>query len=97
MDLEVLLSSSCRRKILKVLSQVERTNVMDLVCKVNSTYTQVNPNLRILEREGIITDAHLGRIRIIILNEKNEKTSLLLQALRILERTVNDNNRPYEG
>ena len=85
MDLERVLASSCRRRILKVLWRIGRANVMELVRKVNSTYSQVNPNLKILREEGIIFDEHFGRMRIIRLNKENPKTALLLEALRILE------------
>ena len=84
MDLETVLASSCRRRILKVLSRAGRVNVMRLVRKVNSTYSQVNPNLRILSEEGIIIDEHFGRMRVIRLNKENPKTDVLLQALKIL-------------
>ena len=85
MDLETLLASSCRRKILRVLSNRARTNVMALVRKVNSTYNQVNSNLQILQKEGIVFDERFGRMRVIRLNKKNPRTARLLQALRILE------------
>jgi len=85
MDLETLLASSCRRKILRVLLSSGRTNVMELVRKVNSTYNQVNSNLQILQKEGIIFDEHFGRMRVIRLNRENPRTLLLLQALKILE------------
>jgi len=84
MELEAVLASACRRRILKVLSRAGRVNVMALVRKVNSTYSQVNPNLRILEEEGIIIDEHFGRMRVIRLNKENQKTTILLQALKIL-------------
>ena len=71
MDLETLLSSSCRRRILRVLARNGRTNVMELVRKVNSTYNQVNLNLQILQKEGIIFDEHFGRMRVIRLNREN--------------------------
>jgi len=85
MNLETLLSSSCRRKILKALLRSKPTNVMELVRKVNSTYNQVNSNLQILQKEEIIFDEHFGRMRVIRLNRENPRTQLLLQALKILE------------
>ncbi len=81
----MVLASACRRKILRVLRRVEGTYVMDLVREVNSTYSQVNPNLKILETEYLIVDEHLGRLRWIKLNRENPKTERLLQALRLLE------------
>ena len=58
---------------------------MALVRKVNSTYNQVNSNLHILQKEGIVFDEHFGRMRVIRLNKENSRTRLLLQALKMLE------------
>ena len=58
---------------------------MALVRKVNSTYNQVNSNLHILQKEGIVFDEHFGRMRVISLNKENSRTRLLLQALKMLE------------
>ena len=80
------MASSCRQKILETLSKVGHTYIMDLVRKVNSTYTEVNRNLGILEKEGIVTSEHYGRIRIIRLNRENPKTEAILKALKILKR-----------
>jgi DNA-binding transcriptional ArsR family regulator len=96
MDLEKLLASSCRRKILTVLWKINKANIMDLVFKVNSTYSQVNPNLKILAEEGIVSDERCGRMRIIRLNKENPKTTLLLQALKILD-TTGDYNPPIRN
>lgn len=60
---------------------------MELVRKVNSTYNQVNSNLQILQKEGIVFDEHFGRMRVIRLNKENQRTALLLQVLKILETT----------
>jgi len=86
----MILASSCRRRILKVLWRTGKANVMELVRKVNSTYSQVNPHLHILQKEGIISDERCGRMRIIRLNKENPRTTILLQALKLLEApTVN--------
>ena len=90
MDLGALLASSCRRKILKVLWKTGSFNVMSLVRKVNSTYSQVNQHLQILQKENVIFDEHYGRTRLIKLNKENPKTTLLLQALKILETPTNN-------
>jgi len=96
MDLDVLLASSCRRRVLRVLWRIGRANVMELVRRVNSTYSQVNPNLQILQKEGIISDEHFGRMRIIRLNKANPKTTILLQALKLLE-TPRANTQPTKN
>jgi len=62
------------------------THVTNLVRIINSTYNQVNRNLQILEKEGIIKTQHYGHIRIIELNAENPKTQALLKALQILDR-----------
>jgi DNA-binding transcriptional ArsR family regulator len=85
LELKKLLASSLRQKILKSLSERKEINVMGLVRRINSTYNEVNRNLTILEREGIITDARCGRMRLIRLNRENPKTVLLLQVLKQLE------------
>jgi hypothetical protein len=86
LDLEVVLASSCRRRIIKVLSVSGSTNVMQLVRQTNSTYNQVNIHLGILASEGIVFDRHSGRMRWICLNKDNPKTGLLLKALAILKQ-----------
>jgi hypothetical protein len=61
---------------------------MKLVRIVNSTYNEVDRNLRILEREGILTQRYAGHNRIIRLNFKTEKTLVLLKLLKIREGSV---------
>jgi hypothetical protein len=60
---------------------------MRLIVGVNSKYPQVNFELQILQKEGIIIDKHIGRMRIISLNRENPKTGVLLQALKLLHST----------
>jgi hypothetical protein len=69
---------------------------MDLVRKVNSTYCQVNMNIQILEKEGIVSSYHYGRMRIIILRNDNPKTVKILKALKILKNTVLDRKHNLE-
>ena len=87
MDLEDLLASSCRRKIIKYLAENGSTNVMQLISGIRGKYPQTNVELQILQREDIITDGHVGRMRIIRLNKENPKTGVLLQALQLLHST----------
>ena len=60
---------------------------MKLVRTVNSTYNEVNRNLRILEGAGLITQQRIRRKRIIRLKLENKKTLAVLKALKILETT----------
>jgi len=73
------------------LASVGQTHMMDLVRKVNSTYTQVNRNLQILEQEDIVVSRFYGRMRMIRLNHENPKTEAILKALRILRRQAKPN------
>lgn len=84
MDSRRLIASSCRQKILETLSKLGETHVMNLVRRANSTYTQVNRNVQILEKEGIVKVRSVGRLRMIRLNRENLKTNALLKALTIL-------------
>ncbi len=84
MDSKRLIASSCRQKILETLSKVGETHLMDLVRRVNSTYVQVNRNLQILEKEGVIYVRHIGRLKMIRLNPDNPRTDVILKALRML-------------
>lgn len=89
LDLKKLLASSCRQKILKELESSNEINVMALVSRTNSTYNEVNRNLKILEQEGIIINKRYRRLRLIKLNQKNSKTKLLIQVLKALDSESN--------
>ena len=96
MDLRKVLASTLRQNILKELSETREIRVMKLVDAVNSTYNELNRNLEILEKEGIITNDYRvkvkhGKVRVIRLNRDNPKTKILLQALKMLD---NENNIP---
>jgi DNA-binding transcriptional ArsR family regulator len=77
---------------LKELSNVKKIHIMGLARNVNSTYVEVNRNVKILEKEGIVTDQRVGRMRVIRLNRENPKTTLLLKALKILSTQTKTNN-----
>jgi predicted transcriptional regulator len=90
LELRKLLASSLRQNILKVLSEKREIQVMKLVSSVGSTYNELNRNLSILEKEGIIINEYRvkvrhGKVRMIRLNRDNSKTKLLLEALKTLD------------
>jgi predicted transcriptional regulator len=86
LDLKRLLASTCRQKILEVLSHVGQTYMMDLVRRLNSDYTQVSRNVAIFAKEGVVTIIACGRMKIIRLNREKPKTVALLKALEILRK-----------
>jgi len=62
--------------------------VTNLVRLVNSTYNQVDRNLRILEEEGIIGIKRYGRMKMIELKLENPRTQTLLKTLHQLENSA---------
>lgn len=88
MKLKQIIASSCRQKILLALSKTERTHVTNLVRIINSTNNQVNRNLQILEKEGIIKTRRYGHMRMIELNVENPKIQPLLKALHMLDKPI---------
>jgi hypothetical protein len=86
--LEQIIASSCRQKILMALSKTKKTHVTNLVRIINSTYNQVDRNLRILDKEGGIKTTHYAHVRIIALDLENPKTLILLKALEMLDRPI---------
>jgi DNA-binding transcriptional regulator YhcF (GntR family) len=59
--------------------------MMKLVRVTNSTFNEVDRNLRILEEAGFITQRRTKQKRVISLNAENKKTSTMLETLRVLE------------
>ncbi len=91
MELRMVLASSLRQKILTVLAQKHEMQIMRLVSSTGSTYNELNRNLVLLEREGIVINSYpvrvrRGRVRVIRLNKENPKTGVLLKALKTLEQ-----------
>ncbi|MCL5877776.1 MAG: hypothetical protein M1540_08205 [Candidatus Bathyarchaeota archaeon] len=84
MDLEELISSSCRRKIIKYLAENGPTNIMRLVLGTRGKYPRINSELQILQRENIVVDQHKDRMRIIKLNKESPNAVLVIQALKVL-------------
>jgi hypothetical protein len=55
---------------------------------INSTYNEVDRNLRILEREGLVNQRRIGHKRIVRLNLKNKNTLVILEILKLLKGSV---------
>ena len=91
MDINKLLASSGRRRILKTLSKNQTVAIMKLVQDANSTYNEVQRNLGILESENLIIQEYSGRKRLLRLNYQNQNTLLLLKILRILDSPIDLN------
>jgi len=86
MKLTQIMASSCRQKIIEKLAELKQTHIMDLVRKVNSTYGQVDRNVQVLVKEGIVESYKYDRLRLIKLNFDHPKTKAILKALKILRQ-----------
>jgi hypothetical protein len=67
---------------------------MKLVSSVGSTYNELNRNLLLLEKEGLITSEYQvkvrhGKVRVIRLNKENPKTLVLLGVIKTLDKEAN--------
>lgn len=90
MNLSKVIASCLRQNILRELSKVREIRMMKLNDTLRSTYVELNRNLLLLQREGIVTNdyrmpAGQGKVRIVRLNTDNRKTKILLEALKLLD------------
>ena len=90
MHLREILASTCRQRILEALARVDETHMMELVRKTNSTYKQIDRNLKILVKENLVSIRRLGRIKAIQLSRESERTRTLLKALYTLNRPIHN-------
>ncbi len=94
MELDQIIASTCRQKVLIALSKVKKTNVTDLVRTTNSTYNQIRMNLEILKKEGVVQIQPCGNMKIVSLDTASLKTKKLLKALQALNLI---DNQSYRG
>lgn len=85
-----IFASTCRVNMLKILAKKGETNIMDLVHKTNSTWSEVNRNIKFFESLGIVETRFCKNRRLIKLKKNNAKVESILKALRILEMTTLD-------
>jgi len=88
LNLKQIIAFSCRQKMLLAPSRIKRTHLSNLIRVINSTYNQVNRNLRILVKEDIIRIRQYGHMKMIQLNNENPETQILLEALHMLDRPI---------
>lgn len=62
---------------------------MKIVRKTNSTWSEIDRNIKLLEHAGIVESRFHGKKRLIKLNNQ-EDTIAILKALKILEMTTLD-------
>lgn len=84
-NVQKVFASICRIKILKTLATEGETNIMSLVRKTNSTWTEVDRNIKFLENARIVESRFLQNQRLIKLKENSDKVETVFKALRMLE------------
>lgn len=84
--MEKLFASTCRVRILKALSRKGETNIMDLVHQTNSTWLEIDRNIRLLKKMEIVDTRFCQNRRLIKLNKKEDRVEVVLKALRMLEK-----------
>jgi DNA-binding transcriptional ArsR family regulator len=78
MDIESVLRSKARLKILKLLMQTELLNTSEIVKQVRVSHSKAKEHLKILEDEGILTHRMYGRrIRLHRFNEFSSKAKAI--------------------
>jgi len=77
MNVEDVISSKLRMKILKILFNVGELNVSEIARRLRINYLSANNHLKILEDEGIVQRKMFGRIRLYRVNEQSPKTKAL--------------------
>jgi DNA-binding transcriptional ArsR family regulator len=83
--MEKVFASTCRIKILKTLAEVKETHIMDLVRKTNSTWSEVDRNIKILEGLKLVESRYCQNRRLIKLNRSGGTAVVILDILKRLE------------
>lgn len=96
MNLSKVIASCLRQNILRELSRTREMRMMKLNDNLRSTYVELNRNLLLLQREGIVMNeyrepAGQGKVRIVRLNRDNPKTKILIEVLKILDDEDSNN------
>jgi DNA-binding transcriptional ArsR family regulator len=87
MELEEVLSSKTRIKILKLLNQQGQRNVSDIARRIKINYTATDKHLQLLESEGILKLYRYGqRFRLYSFNETSEKAKAIQNLIRVWEQ-----------
>ncbi|MCS7097019.1 MAG: winged helix-turn-helix domain-containing protein [Candidatus Methanomethylicia archaeon] len=77
MEIEEILTSKGRIKILKLLTMERELNISEIMKQTGLSYASVNRHLEELKRGNIIIEKKFGRIRIFRINDK----SVIVKAL----------------
>ncbi|MGC9072382.1 MAG: winged helix-turn-helix domain-containing protein [Acidilobus sp.] len=85
MDLERLLSSKGKVRVLKVLLNEGQANITRIVKETGLNHALVERHLRDLVDMGIVQERRYGRMRVFIVDLRDPKVSGLYEVIRQLE------------
>jgi DNA-binding transcriptional ArsR family regulator len=85
MDIEQVLGSKLRVKILKILAQVGELNVSEIARRLGVNYNAAKKHLKILEDGDILRRKEFGRIRLYRLDEHSPRARALQKLMEVWE------------
>jgi DNA-binding transcriptional ArsR family regulator len=85
MDIEQVLGSKLRIKILKILAQVGELNVSEIARRLGVNYNAANKHLKILQDGNILRHKEFGRIRLYRFDEHSPRARALQKLMEVWE------------
>jgi predicted transcriptional regulator len=83
--IENLLGSKWKIRVLKKIIEEKEVNISNLAKETSSNFKKVEQYLKLLNELEIIREKRLGKIRLIIVNEKSPIFSNLERMFRLVE------------
>ena len=87
MDLEEVLSSKLRLRILKLLYGLGSLNVSDIARRLDSNFAVTAEHLKILAAEGVLQELTYGRVRMYRFNEASAKAKAVKNLINAWEQS----------
>jgi len=84
-NLEDILSSKGRVRILKILVGVGELNISEIARRAALNYTTTNQHLNALVEAGLIQEKDFGKIRIFRFREENQRAQAIKQLVNFWE------------
>jgi len=85
MDLEEVLASKSRLKILKLIFALGSLNVSDIARRLKMNFAATSEHLKLLEAEGILQERTYGRVRMYRFNEGSAKAKAVAGLIEAYE------------
>ena len=85
MDLEEVLASKSRLKILKLIYALGSLNVSDIARRLKMNFAATSEHLKLLEAEGILQERTYGRVRMYRFNEGSAKAKAVAGLIEAYE------------